>query len=206
MSRRQIVVIIVAGVVLGLLVAAELILPSVAENEVESRLTEGGGSADVSVSAFPAERLLFGDGESIEVRGEDLKLEVVEDVEVFSKLDGFDEVDLSITDSTFGPFEISSFDLTRTGDEPYRLTSSTEASVADLGEFGAESLGIPGSGVIGGLLGLFGGSNTAVPVELDMELSSEDGNVEVVSGGGTVAGVPTGPLAELIVGAVVSQL
>jgi hypothetical protein len=39
-----------------------------------------------------------------------------------------------------------------------------------------------------------------------MELTSEDGRIQVVSGGGTVAGVPTGPLAELITSAVVIRL
>ena len=39
-----------------------------------------------------------------------------------------------------------------------------------------------------------------------MELTSDDGRVRVVSGGGTVAGVPTGPLAELLTSAIVVQL
>jgi hypothetical protein len=35
-----------------------------------------------------------------------------------------------------------------------------------------------------------------------MELRSDGGRIVVVSGGGTVAGMPTGPLAELITSAV----
>ena len=45
-----------------------------------------------------------------------------------------------------------------------------------------------------------------VPVKLDMQLDSEDGRVRVVSGGGTVAGVPTGSLAELLTAAIVVRL
>jgi hypothetical protein len=39
-----------------------------------------------------------------------------------------------------------------------------------------------------------------------MGLQSDDGRIVVVSGGGTVAGIPTGPLAELITSAIVIQL
>ena len=39
-----------------------------------------------------------------------------------------------------------------------------------------------------------------------MELTTDGGRVEVVSGGGNVGGVPTGPLAELITSAVVVRL
>jgi len=37
-------------------------------------------------------------------------------------------------------------------------------------------------------------------------VTSEDGRVRVVSGGGTVAGFETGPLAQLITSAIVVQL
>ena len=39
-----------------------------------------------------------------------------------------------------------------------------------------------------------------------MGLSSDDGRITVVSGTGTVAGLPTGPLAELITSLVVVRL
>jgi hypothetical protein len=41
---------------------------------------------------------------------------------------------------------------------------------------------------------------------MDMELESDGGRVRVVSGGATVAGVPTGPLAELITSMIVVRL
>ena len=52
----------------------------------------------------------------------------------------------------------------------------------------------------------FGPQDTPVRFVLDMPLTSETGRVQVVSGGGTVAGVPTGSLAELITSAIVIQL
>ena len=39
-----------------------------------------------------------------------------------------------------------------------------------------------------------------------MQLTSDDGRVLVTSGGGTVGGIPTGPLAELLTAAIVVRL
>ena len=56
-------------------------------------------------------------------------------------------------------------------------------------------------------LDLFGiDTNFDLPIDLDMQLTSDDGRVQVVSGGGNVAGLPTGPLAELLTNAIVVQL
>lgn len=49
-----------------------------------------------------------------------------------------------------------------------------------------------------------GGSD--LDVDLDMRLESDDGRVRVVEGGGEIAGIPTGPLAELIASAVVVEI
>ena len=53
---------------------------------------------------------------------------------------------------------------------------------------------------------MFGESEEPIPIELDMELASEDGRLRVVSGSGTVAGMPTGPLAELLSSAIVVRI
>ena len=45
-----------------------------------------------------------------------------------------------------------------------------------------------------------------VPIDLDMQLRSEDGRVVVESGGGTVAGLPAGLLAQVITSAIVVRL
>jgi hypothetical protein len=43
-------------------------------------------------------------------------------------------------------------------------------------------------------------------VRLDMNLESDGGRIVVTSGTGTIAGIPTGPLAELVTSFVVIQL
>ena len=193
------------AVVVALLVASQLLLPGIAERDVENRLTEGGGEADVSVSAFPAARLLFDDGSRFEVRASELQLDLSERLEVFDRLDGFGEVDVLIDDFVAGPLEISSFTLTRAGDDPYHLTSVGMASPAELVDLGADQLGLPGGDVLGGLTGITLGE-APVPIELDMQLVSEGDGIEVAEGDSTVAGVPTGPLGELIAASIVSRL
>jgi hypothetical protein len=146
-----------------------------------------------------------GDGDRLEVHGSGLDLDLSENPEVFDRLDGFGDVDVSLSDFRAGPFDVTSFELERDGDGPYAVRSTSSTTTAQLVEFGAESLGLPG----GGLLGSFAGGATGdrpIPIALDMEMESDDGRVRVVSGGGTVAGYPTGPLAELITSAIVVRL
>jgi len=196
-----------AGAVVFVLVAAQILIPSLGERKVENRLTEGGGEAEVTLGAFPAERLLFGDGERFEVDARDLDLGLDRDERVFERLDGFSIVRVSIADSTAGPFELSSFELSRDGDGPYRLTTDATTTPTALVDYGVEGLDLPGGGLADQVLGLFGiDTNVTVPVKLDMQLDSEDGRVRVVSGGGTVAGLPTGSLAELLTAAIVVRL
>jgi len=44
-----------------------------------------------------------------------------------------------------------------------------------------------------------------IPIHLDMDLESNGGRIMVTGGTGTVAGIPTGPLAELITSVVIVQ-
>jgi hypothetical protein len=202
--RRWLVIAVLALV--ALFVASQLVIPPVVEHRIESRLTDGGGSADVSVSGFPAARLLFGDGSRITITGNGLDLGLEQRTDVFGKLDGFDQVDVSLRDFHAGPFSAASFELTRDGSSaPYHLVSRSRATPGDVAQYGADRLGIPG----GPLLGFFTRNalgNRPIPIALDMDLRSEGGRVVVVSGGGTVAGYPTGPLAELITSAISVRL
>lgn len=190
------------------LVASQLLIPELGERGVEDRLTEGGGFAEVSISAVPALRLLFSDGDRLEVSASDLELEVEERTDVLGRLDGFDAVEVSLNDSHIGPFELESFILTRDGGDPYRLVSSGRTSAQALAQYGFDSLGLPGGGLADALLDRVLGddSEAQVPVELDMEMTSDGGRLRVTSGGGTIAGIDTGPLAELVTTAIVVRL
>lgn len=205
---RKLLPLALAGLALVIVVGAvaQLVLPPLTASRMENRLTEGGGSAIVSADAFPAARLLLGDGDRIEVRGTGLDLELPEESDVFERLDGFDDVDVQLDSSRAGPFTIESFELARAGSAPYRLVASSRTTPQDLLVYGAARLGLPGGPLLGYLSGRVREADRPIPVELDMELESEDGRVVVVSGGGTVAGIPSGPLAQLLTEAIVVQL
>jgi hypothetical protein len=200
------VVLIALTVLVVLAVASQFVIPPVAENRVEDRLTSGGGSADVSLDAFPAVRLLFEDGDRIEVRGNGLDLDLQRETNIFDNLDGFDEVDVRLTDYRAGPFQIRTFELTRDGPEAtYDLVLAGSATPADIATYGAARLGLVGGPLLGAIAAQLGGKRP-VPIDLDMQLRSEDGRVVVESGGGTVAGLPAGLLAQVITSAIVVRL
>ena len=195
------------AVLLLALVAIQLFLPGRVASDIEARLTEGGGEASAEVAALPAVRLFWADGDRIEVTGSDLELQVEDDVEVMDRLDGFDQVDVSLERVQAGPFDVESFELRRQGEGAYTLRSDATTSGTDLLEFGAQELG-PLGGPIAGFLGEQAPeeANEEFDVELDAQLVSDEGAIEITEGGGTVAGYDVGPLAEVITAAVVSRL
>ena len=200
--------IVVAGIVVFVLVAAQILLPSFGERAIEDRLTENGGSADVTLGSVPAFRLFFGDGERFDVRARELELDLDQQEPVLERLDGFASVDVSIADSTAGPIDLQSFELHRDDSAPYRLTAHGQASASSLIDYGVDGLDLPAAGSVTGLaMDLLGiDTDFVVPIDFDMQLVNDNGRLRVISGGGTVGGVPTGPLAELITNAVVIKL
>jgi hypothetical protein len=200
------VALIALAVVVVLAVASQLAIPPLAEHRIEDRLTDGGGAAEVSLEAFPAARLLFGDGDRIEARGSGLNLDLERETQVFDNLDGFDEVDVSLADYRAGPFQIRTFELTRDGPKAtYHLVLAGNATPADIAAYGADRLGLVGGPLLGAIAAQLIG-NRPCPVDLDMQMRSEDGRVVVESGGGTVCRLPAGLLAQVITSAIVVQL
>lgn len=58
----------VAGLVLVLLIVAQLVLPGIATQRIRDQLSRSGTVLSVKVSAFPAIKLLWGDADSVVVR------------------------------------------------------------------------------------------------------------------------------------------
>lgn len=198
----RIVAALAAAVVL-ILILTQIFLPGIGEGAIEDRLTENGGVANVSLSAKPAARLLWGDGDrvGVEATGVELDLQTSDDPVVFENLDRFGEVEVILNDSLAGPVELDSLILTRDGSDPYRLEARGQTSLADISEFLATSSDIPGSDFLGGVLDVIGVGDD-LDIDLDMELDSDGGRIDVVSGDGEVAGIPVTPIAELIITAI----
>lgn len=199
---------VAAATMVLLLVLSQLLLPGIGEGAIEDRLTENGGAADVSLSAKPAARLLWGDGDriGIDATGLDLEIGRANDPVVLEDVDRFGDVEIVIADSTVGPIELENLVLSRNGDEPYSLEATGHTSLADLADSAGEDFEVPGSDLLGALLNATGVGGSDLDVDLDMRLESDDGRIRVVEGGGEIAGIPTGPLAELIASAIVVEL
>ena len=192
---------ILVGLVLLLLAVSQLLLPPFLEGRVSDRLEKGGGSADVSLKAVPAGRLLFHDGDELDVNGRGLRLELGGRQERLSDLDGFDEVHVLLTDTDAGPMRVDRFALTRSeSDRDYAVRMAGTTSPREMARFLAGSLGDLATGL------LPGGGEGRVPVAMEATVRSRGGRREVTSATGSVAGVPAGPLVQLVLDAVVRSL
>ena len=202
-----------AGIVITvalLAVVVQLALPAFYEGRVEDRLEEKGGSADVSIGAFPAVTLVAGSGSELKATGRGLTFDLDDRREdPFGRLDGFDDVDLELTDVNAGAIRMSDFVLRREGrDSEYDMRVTARATPVEL----AQELGSAAGGPLGGLVGslatglLPGSGSTEIPLDLDARVRSRDGRPDVIDAQGSVGGIPAGPLAEVVLGAVLDRL
>jgi hypothetical protein len=202
-----------AGIVVTvalLAVGLQLALPAYYEGRVENRLEEKGGSADVSVGAFPAVTLIGGSGKRLKATGSGLAFDLDDRREdPFGRLDGFEDVDLELTDVDAGAIRMSDFELRRDGrDAEYVMRVSARATPVELARELGSAAGGPLGGLVGGLAtGLLPGSgSTELPLDLNARVRSRDGRPDVTDAQGSVGGIPAGPLAEVVLGAVLDRL
>jgi hypothetical protein len=114
-------------------------------------------------------------------------------------------VDIELVRFRTGPFAVAAFVLTRSGGGTYAMAAQARVSAGELARMGAGMLpSVPGAAQLGAL-GLPLGSRE-VPVSIQVELESRDGRLRVLSGGGTIAGYPAGPIAAAIAAAVARRL
>ena len=198
------ILILAAVAIVALLVLSQLLLLPIVEHRIEQRLEKQGGTAHVSLSAFPAVRLLFGEGGTVRVRARGIATPLTSSAgSVFGGLDGFNHVDIEVTDLTTGPLLIHSFTLDRNGGEPYHAAVTATVTASDLSAFAGSTL----AGGIGALFGgLAGGSlpfgNTPVPIDVNATVASDNGQVRAESVDGSIAGLPAGPLVAALAAAV----
>jgi hypothetical protein len=196
------------GVVLLVLVLSQLLLPPIAASKIEHKLTQDGGNAQASVHAFPALRLLWQHGDSIDVTGSGLTVPLgTGQQHVLKKLDNFGAAHIHLTDVSSGPFKTQSFSLDKqSGQSTYDLAIRASFTPSALASYLGSNVGGGLGGLLGGIAGGFVAGNQPVPVAVDVQLASDSGTPRVISGAGTVAGVPMGPVLEAVVAAVVARL
>ena len=199
-----------AGILVPLFVLSQVVLPWYAADRVEGRLTENGGTADVSVSAFPAVRLIAGHGDRLYVKASGLDLDLEEKREKpFDRMDKFDDVTIAIADSRAGPFRVRSFFLDRTAPQRYRVFSTVTTSLTELGRYAGERLG----GSFGGLLSSLaasalgaGGGGREIPANVRATVDSSGAEPRTVDAQADVGGLPAGSVALLLTDALLSRL
>ena len=203
-------VLIAAIAIAALAAGAQLAIPRIASRRIHAGLTEGGGTAEVEVAAFPATRLLRNRGDRLTVRGRQLTIGLSGgegEQAGLGALDGFDRVDVELQDFRAGPFAIAAFVLARGPGESYALAMRGAVTGADLVRLADGLLGgLPAGPVIGAVAGGLPLASRQVSVAVQIELISEPGGLRVGTGGGSVAGYPAGPIATLIAAAVARRL
>jgi hypothetical protein len=199
---------IVVAFLILVLAVTQVAIPALAARHIQHNLTKHGGTAHASLHAFPALRLLFGHGDSIKVKGDGLTVQLGTGKQhVLHKLDNFGSAHIHLTNVTAGPFFTRSFQLDRTrGSKAYDLRLDASFRPAALASYLGSSVGGGLGGLFGGIAGGLVGGSEPVPVRVDAQLVSEGGNPRVVSGAGTVAGVPLGPILEAVAAAVIARL
>ncbi|MGH2979181.1 MAG: hypothetical protein ACRDLQ_06045 [Solirubrobacterales bacterium] len=188
------------------LVATQILLPRMGESQVEDRLTRDGGTADVTIEAVPAVRLLFDDGDKLVVRGREVNIPVT-DLRggSFKELDGFDEVDVRLGLSNIGPFFAERVTIARgKGEELYAFAYRGSTSAAEVGDFALSGLPPLLRSALTALAGRAGSQE--LPIRLDVNLRSDNGRARVVGGTGTFAGLPLSGFALGIAGAIISRI
>jgi hypothetical protein len=193
--------------------AAQIAIPRIAVARVRDGLTRGGGSAEVTVAAVPATRLLRGRGDRLVVRGRELAIGLAgaagEEAERagLKALDGFDVVDVELQDLQAGPFAVGALVLARGRGESYAFAMRGTVAAADLVRLADEMLsGLPTGPVAGAVAGGLSLTGREISVSVQIELISEPAGLRVGAGGGTVAGYPAGPIATAVAAAVARRL
>jgi hypothetical protein len=124
-----------AAVLVLLLVLAQLLLPHFAASRISSRVGRYGAVEHVSVSAWPAVKLLWGDADSVHVRAGSLKLSPSQAAALLWEGRGVGSLDIAAQAVQVGPLALTGATLQKRGAqlEAQALTTQTAADAA-LGE------------------------------------------------------------------------
>jgi hypothetical protein len=106
---------LLAGAVLVLLVAAQLVLPRIAASRISSKVGRYGQVLDVGVSAWPAVKLLWGDADSVHVRARRLALSPSQAAALLWEGRGVKDMDLSARSANVGGLEMQAAALSKRG-------------------------------------------------------------------------------------------
>ena len=120
---------LVAAVLLVLLLVAQIVLPRVAASRISSRIGRYGHVEHVSVSAFPAIELLWGDADSVHVEAGSLSLAPGQAASLLHEGRGADDIDISAAAVRVGSLAVTDAVLRKRGAQLSAHAHATQAAV-----------------------------------------------------------------------------
>jgi hypothetical protein len=126
---------IAIGVVVAIalaLVLAQVFLPRIGASTIRSRVGRYGRVQSVSVSAWPAVKLLWGHADSVTVRASDLRLSPQQTAKLLWEGRGASSIDFSVASARVGPLRLSGVSVRKRGDalSAQALVSSADVKAA----------------------------------------------------------------------------
>jgi hypothetical protein len=112
-GRRLLLGLAVAALIL--LGLAQLLLPRIAASTISSRVGRYGKVQSVSVSAWPAVKLLWGSADSVRVRVRSIALEPAQAAKLLAESHGVGRMDVSAEHVSVGPLALTDVTLTKRG-------------------------------------------------------------------------------------------
>jgi hypothetical protein len=170
-SRAIRIAAIAAAAILLVLVLAQILLPRIAASRISSRIGRYGHVEHVSVSAFPAIELLWGDADSVEVKAGSLTLEPGQAVSVLREGSGVSRIDVSARSVHVGKFALTDAVLRKDGVQVSAHARTTRAALGSaLGAgIGVRLLGSEGGRVRVAATGSLFGVGTTVTAVAESE-------------------------------------
>jgi hypothetical protein len=117
------------GLVVLLLALAQLLLPGIAARRIRARVSRYGTIRSVSVSAWPAVKLLWGSADSVTVKAAALRLTTAQTAKVLSESGGAGDVKLTAESVDIGVAHVSSATFEKHGDALNAAATVTQAEV-----------------------------------------------------------------------------
>ncbi len=118
----------VGAIALGLALA-QVLLPRIAVSRISSRVGKHGTVRSVSVSAWPAIKLLWGRADSVKVTAGSLTLSPAQTAMLLSEARGADSMDVSASSVREGPLRLSDVTLRKRGPSVAAEARMTSADV-----------------------------------------------------------------------------
>jgi len=184
-GRAGRIALVLVGLIVLVLVLAQVFLPGIAASRISSRLKRYGSVQSVSVSAWPALKLLWGSADSVKVRALNLRVTPAQTAKLLWEGRGLSSIEMSATRAQEGPLRLRDVRLRKRGSAVSAQALVTQAD--------ASAALPPGMSV--SLLGSEGGS---VKVRASGGLFGVGASVDAVAGPseGKLVAHPLGPLLE----------